>query len=62
MQAANFVQTIEERQGLKIACLEEIAFHKQFITAEQLAALADQFNNSYGRYLLGLLEKSLPLV
>jgi glucose-1-phosphate thymidylyltransferase len=58
LQAANFVQTIEERQGLKIACLEEIAYYKRFITAGQLEAIAREFNNSYGQYLLGLLSKS----
>ena len=55
LQAGDFVRTIEERQGQKIACLEEIAFYKGFITAEQLETLARQFNNSYGQYLLGLL-------
>ena len=56
LEAADFVRTIEERQGLKIACLEEVAFHKGFIDAGQLEALAGQFNNGYGRYLLGLLD------
>jgi glucose-1-phosphate thymidylyltransferase len=56
LQAGDFVRTIEERQGQKIACLEEIAFSKGFIAAEQLAALANGFNNSYGQYLLGLLD------
>jgi glucose-1-phosphate thymidylyltransferase len=56
LQAADFVQTIEERQGLKIACIEEIAYRKGFITAEQLATLAGEFNNSYGQYLQGLLD------
>ncbi|MFZ1934163.1 MAG: glucose-1-phosphate thymidylyltransferase RfbA [Thermoguttaceae bacterium] len=56
LQAGDFVRTIEERQGQKIACLEEIAFAKGFISAEQLAALASGFNNSYGQYLLGLLD------
>ena len=55
LQAGDFVRTIEERQGQKIACLEEIAFNKGFIDAEQLEALAKGFNNSYGQYLLGLL-------
>ena len=55
LQAGDFVRTIEERQGQKIACLEEIAFAKGFITAAQLETLAGEFNNSYGQYLLGLL-------
>ena len=55
MQAANFVQTIELRQGLKIACLEEVAFRKGYIQAEQLESLAATYPNDYGRYLRGLL-------
>ena len=55
MQAANFVQTIEERQGLKIACLEEIAFRKGLITADQLERLAHGIHNGYGEYLLEVL-------
>jgi glucose-1-phosphate thymidylyltransferase len=55
LQAADFVRTIEERQGLKIACLEEVAYHKGFIDAEQLEALAKEYNNGYGQYLLALL-------
>jgi glucose-1-phosphate thymidylyltransferase len=55
LQAADFVRTIEERQGLKIACLEEVAYNKGFINAEQLEVLAKDFHNSYGQYLLGLL-------
>ena len=57
LEAANFVRTIEDRQGLKIACVEEVAFHKGFIDARQLEPLAATFNNSYGQYLLGLLGK-----
>jgi glucose-1-phosphate thymidylyltransferase len=49
------VRTIEERQGLKIACPEEIAFNSGFITAADLERLARQYNNSYGQYLLTLL-------
>ena len=55
LQAGDFVHTIEERQGQKIACLEEIAFAKGYIDAAQLEALARCYNNSYGQYLLGLL-------
>ncbi len=57
LAASNFVETIEERQGFKICCPEEIAFHKGFITAEQLEALARPLaRSSYGDYLLGLLQ------
>lgn len=55
-QAANFVQTIEERQGLKIACLEEVAFHKGFIDADQLRRIAADCPNEYGEYLLSLVD------
>lgn len=55
IQAANFIETIEQRQGLKIACLEEIALQQKFITAEQLAAIAATIKNDYGDYLRGLL-------
>ena len=52
LQASMFVQTIEERQGLKVACIEEIAFRKGWITADQLRALADALaQNEYGQYL-----------
>ena len=57
LQAGEFVRTIEERQGMKIACLEEIAYVKGFITAEDLENLARGYNNCYGQYLLGLLER-----
>lgn len=50
-QAANFIEAIEKRQGLKIACLEEVAFNKGFITAADLERIASKMNNSYGQYL-----------
>jgi glucose-1-phosphate thymidylyltransferase len=59
-QAANFVQTLEERQGLKIACLEEVAYRKGYIDAAQLRRLAAEHPNDYGQYLLGLLEEQDP--
>jgi len=57
LQASNFVQMIEERQGLKVACLEEIAWFKGFISTDDLRRLAAAQNNAYGRYLLDLLER-----
>lgn len=57
LDAANFIQTIERRQGLKVSCPEEIAWRNQWITSSQLAALAKPLRNSgYGDYLLGLIE------
>jgi glucose-1-phosphate thymidylyltransferase len=62
LQASNFIETIEQRQGLKISCPEEIAFVSGWIGAEQLRRLAEEFNHSeYGRYLLNLLtQRSKP--
>src|SRR5690349_4626268 len=59
LQAAQYVQTIEARQGLKIACIEEIAFRKGFIDADQLERLGKAINNDYGRYLLDVLKEPL---
>ena len=58
LEAGNFIQTLEKRQGLQIACLEEIAFSKGWITAAQLETLAKPLaKNAYGQYLLRLVEK-----
>jgi glucose-1-phosphate thymidylyltransferase len=54
IQAANYVETIESRQGLKIACIEEVAFRMGFITAHQVMLLAQKLPNDYGRYLKDL--------
>jgi glucose-1-phosphate thymidylyltransferase len=57
MQASQFVQVVEERQGLKIGCIEEIAFNNGFISKDELRALAKPLEKSgYGAYLLELLE------
>jgi len=55
IQASNFIETIETRQGLKVACPEEIAYHNGWITKDQLIALAQpMLKNQYGQYLLRL--------
>ena len=60
MQAGQFVQVIEERQGLKVGCIEEIAWRQGFITEQQLKDLAEPLLKSgYGEYLLGLLKQKL---
>lgn len=57
LEASHFVHTIEQRQGLKVACLEEIAYHNGWITAEQLGAQADALKKTgYGQYLQKLLD------
>lgn len=59
LQAGAFVNTIEERQGLKVACPEEIAFQNGWISVEQLRNLAQPLaKNSYGAYLLGLIDSA----
>jgi len=58
LEASNFIHTIEKRQGLKIACLEEIAFDKKYISREQLRELATPLSkNEYGEYLMRIVDQ-----
>ncbi|MBP6467757.1 MAG: glucose-1-phosphate thymidylyltransferase RfbA [Fusobacteriaceae bacterium] len=58
LDASSFVETIEKRQGFKIACLEEIAFRQKWLTREQVLETANKCRkNSYGEYLINLIEK-----
>jgi glucose-1-phosphate thymidylyltransferase len=57
MEAGQFIETIEKRQGLKVACLEEIAYRMRYISAEQVRKLAEPLKkNGYGKYLLNLIN------
>ena len=56
IDASLFIKTIEERQGLKIGCIEEIAYRMGYIDAKQLQKLADSINTNYGEYLRGILK------
>ncbi|MBI1910230.1 MAG: glucose-1-phosphate thymidylyltransferase RfbA [Deltaproteobacteria bacterium] len=57
LQASNFIQTIEQRQGLKIACLEEIAYRMNFINADQVERLAESLKKTqYGKYLYQMIK------
>ena len=59
LEAAQFVETIEKRQGYKIACLEEIAFNNKWLTKSEVEALAaPMLKNSYGQYLMGLVKSN----
>ena len=59
-EASNFIETIEHRQGLKVACLEEIAYRKGWITKEEMLDLAEPMKkNEYGQYMINLV-KDIP--
>jgi glucose-1-phosphate thymidylyltransferase len=60
LSAANFIEVVEKRQGLKIACLEEIAYRIGFIDATQVERLSESLKNEYGQYLLTILKEDLP--
>jgi len=63
LQAATFIEAIEQRQGLKVACIEEIAYRMHYIDAQQLEQLARPMsNNSYGSYLLDVLKEAKSLI
>jgi glucose-1-phosphate thymidylyltransferase len=59
IQAANFVETIESRQGFKIACIEEVAFRKGYIDRAQVRSLGTAMRNAYGEYLVALADSEL---
>ena len=60
MQAGTFVQLIEQRQGQKIGCIEEVAFRMQYIQEEQLEKLAQQqMKSGYGEYLMSLINPTI---
>ncbi|HVN58075.1 MAG TPA: glucose-1-phosphate thymidylyltransferase RfbA [Bacteroidales bacterium] len=60
LQAANFIATLEQRQGLKASCIEEIAYKRGFITRDQLIAISTPFKNSqYGKYLLRIANEEI---
>jgi len=60
LQASTFIETVEQRQGMKISCVEEIAYRKGYITADDLAKLAEPLKkNNYGKYLLDILTEKI---
>ena len=62
MQAANFVETIQARQGLIISCVEEVAFRKGFISARQLRELAEEVRDGYREYLLDIANEEGTII
>lgn len=61
-QASSYVQAVQERQGLKVACIEEIAYQLGYITIDDLATLArDTLKNQYGQYIMDIIRDNIPL-
>jgi glucose-1-phosphate thymidylyltransferase len=56
IDASIFIKTVEERQGLKIGCIEEVAYRMKYIGSRQLRKIADSINTNYGEYLRGILR------
>jgi glucose-1-phosphate thymidylyltransferase len=62
MEASMFIETIEKRQGLKVACIEEIAYRMGYIHSDQLITLAGPLSKSnYGKYLFDLVKEDSPI-
>ena len=60
LEASQFIQAIEKQQGLKVACLEEIAFKNKWITVKKLLEASNKYSNSeYGDYILKILNKGI---
>jgi len=59
LEAGQFVETIERRQGFKIACLEEISYHNQWISKKDILKIAANFKNDFGDYLKGLIKEGI---
>ena len=60
IEAGKFIETIEKRQGFKVACLEEIAYRKGYITKKELSSLGELYNgNEYGEYILKLCKNEI---
>ena len=56
VEASNFIKTVENREGKKVSCLEEIAYKYNYINEEQLQEIIDNYNNEYGNYLKKLIK------
>jgi len=63
LSAASFIETVEQRQGLKVACPEEVAYRMKYITSEEVLKLAEPLKkNTYGQYLLNMIKEEKSLV